>query len=209
MEHAFGQKYHTTQNLMFFQSKLQKRPQLPDWSGLEGSCLVPFQFMSVFIIHWEFRKGIHSSGILFFFWLFLVLVNIIPCRSYVSELRRQVGTTVFFDTARTLHAYTCMYLIRLFSCKHARLQKGALQVVPNSSAEARVFFLIFGLQCFQFILTFPLDPKALGLHPGQARVKTKKGASQKKHELQLLLEDNEETAPLPDIGPVSFDIVLK
>ena len=49
-----------------------------------------FQLLSVIVLHWEYRKGIHSSGLMFFFWLFLVIFSVIPLRSYISQLRSQV-----------------------------------------------------------------------------------------------------------------------
>ena len=79
-----------------------------------------FQLISVIALHWEYRKGVHSSGVMFFFWLFLVIFSIFPLRSYISQLRSQVCILSLYWICflSVIKAKQCNSLFDQKSCTH-------------------------------------------------------------------------------------------
>lgn len=46
--------------------------------------------MATVFISWEFRKGVHSSGVLWIFWLTQVTFDILALRSHVLRMSNDV-----------------------------------------------------------------------------------------------------------------------
>ena len=78
------------------------------------------------------------------------------------------------------------------------------QIVYNTSFEAIDYYIIFGLQFLLLLLNIPGDRKALGIVTQERKQSKKKRRPGKKNELQLLLDDNDDSLPYGYIGPVSF-----
>ena len=41
--------------------------------------------LAAIIMHVEYTRGVHSSGLIFIFWLLQVVVGIVPFRSYIID----------------------------------------------------------------------------------------------------------------------------
>ena len=54
------------------------------------------QSLSAFLTHYEFRKGIHSSGILFILWAILTVLLIVPFRSLILHISYDNNVSVTF-----------------------------------------------------------------------------------------------------------------
>ena len=78
------------------------------------------------------------------------------------------------------------------------------QIVSNTSFEAIDYYIIFGLQFLLLLLNIPGDRKTLGIVTQERKQSKKKRRPGKKNELQLLLDDNDDSLPSADIGPVSL-----
>ncbi|KAI0216331.1 Multidrug resistance-associated protein 1, partial [Lamellibrachia satsuma] len=68
------------------------------WDGASGSELVLVQYvtpavyfvsmmLATFLTHYEFRKGVISGGVLFFYWMLLSFLGIVPFRSNIMRIQ--------------------------------------------------------------------------------------------------------------------------
>ena len=46
-----------------------------------------FQMLATFLTNYEFRKGVISGGVLFFYWLLLSFLGVVPFRSNIMRLQ--------------------------------------------------------------------------------------------------------------------------
>ena len=46
-----------------------------------------FQVLATLLTHYEFRKGIISGGVLFFYWMLLSFLGVVPFRSNIMHLQ--------------------------------------------------------------------------------------------------------------------------
>ena len=47
-----------------------------------------FQVLATFLTNYEFRKGVISGGVLFFYWLLLSFLGVVPFRSNIMRLQK-------------------------------------------------------------------------------------------------------------------------
>ena len=56
------------------------------WLRLTRLCAL-LQLLATFITHYEFRKGVISGGVLFFYWLLLFCLGVVPFRSNIMRMQ--------------------------------------------------------------------------------------------------------------------------
>ena len=47
-----------------------------------------FQMLATFLTHYEFRKGVISGGVLFFYWMLLSFLGVVPFRSNIMRIQK-------------------------------------------------------------------------------------------------------------------------
>ncbi len=57
-----------------------------------------------FLSAYEFTKGIHSGGLVFFFWVLQLILNIVPFRSLILNIR--------YDDQVLLFSFPCHIVVK-------------------------------------------------------------------------------------------------
>ena len=45
-----------------------------------------WQLLAMFVIRYEFKKGVHSGGVLFWYWFLHAVLGIVPFRSLIINI---------------------------------------------------------------------------------------------------------------------------